>query len=93
VLDSTADALKAKPEYLDGYEDTNESVCFVLVLYGVAVDPGEIDEAVLYKVVNLVGADRKWWVVRRVKHEATHIGEKSVCHRPIVISKFAKLGH
>jgi hypothetical protein len=55
VLGGASDALKGEPEYLDGRENTNESVCFVFVLNVVTVDIREIDEAVCYKVVNLMG--------------------------------------
>ena len=88
LLNGASDALKSKPEYLDGRKDTNESVCFVLILYGVAVYARVIDKSMLHKVVNLMGVDGETWIVRRIKHKATHVGEEGMGHGPVGISEF-----
>jgi hypothetical protein len=93
MLNGAADTLKGEPKYLDGCKDTDESVCFVPVLDGVSLNTGEIDEAVLDKVVNLMGVDGKWRVIWRVKHEASHVGEERMCHGPITIPEFGECGH
>lgn len=93
VLNSTTDALKCIPEDLNGCKDTYESVCFVLVLEGFAFYRGEVEEAIFYKVVNLVGVDGKAWIVWGIKHKATHVGEEGVRHGPFRIPEFMKRGH
>jgi len=93
LLNGASDALKSKPEYLDGCKDTNESVCFVLVFYGVAVYARVFDKSMLHKVANLMGVYGKAWIVRRIEHKAAHVGEEGMGHGPVGVSEFVESGY
>ena len=93
MLNSSTNTLKSKPEDLYRSEDANESISFIPVPNRLAVDPRELDETVFHKVVDLVSVDRKARIVRRVKCEATHVGEKDMRQSPFGMSELRKLIH
>jgi len=51
------------------------------------------DKSMLHKVANLMGVYGKAWIVRRIKHKATHVGEEGMGHGPIGISELMESGY